>query len=115
MSARTSEGPVPAYFLNLLDLNADHVPDLGLRLGSDGQSTDFYTLDSNGIFHPQGSLGIQTALWSIADLNDDGRPDPVTVGQNTHTVFVTLSRPPRKATPKCKRGQRSTRRHPCHR
>src|SRR5438270_733633 len=83
------------------DVNADHVPDLGLRLGSDGQSTDFYTLDTNGIFHPQGSLGIQTALWSIADLNGDGRPDLVTVGQNTHTVFVTLSRPPRKATPKC--------------
>src|SRR2546423_6564917 len=109
------EGPVPAYFLNLLDLNADHVPDLGLRLGSDDQSTDCYTIDSNGLFHPQGSLGIQTALWSIADLNGDGRPDLVTVGQNTHTVFVTLSRPPRKATPKCKRGQRSTRRHPCHR
>lgn len=108
-------GPVPVYFLELADLNGDHISDLGLHLGGDGQPTDFYTLDANGIFHPQGTLGIPPTMWSIADLNGDGRFDLVSVPRLSHTVDVFIQRPPTKATPKCKRGQRSTRRHPCRR
>jgi len=110
------EGTTPAYFLDLLDLDGDGIPDLGLHLGGDGQPTDFYTLDANGIFHPKGSLGVPADLWSIADFNGDRRLDLVAVGRNAHTVVVTLQKPPAKKTvPRCKRGQRSTKRKPCRR
>jgi hypothetical protein len=109
------EGSTPIYFLDLLDINGDRTPDLGLHLGGDGQPPDFYTLGANGIFHPEGSLGVPGTLWWITDFNGDGRLDLVTVGRNSHNVLVTLQRPPAKVIPKCKRGQRPTKHKPCRR
>jgi len=105
----------PVYFLDTLDLNGDHVPDLGLHLGNDGESPTFYTLGANGSYHFQGTLGVPAIMWSIADLNGDGRPDLVSLPHLEHTVYVTLQRPPTKAVPTCKSGQRSTIHAPCRR
>jgi hypothetical protein len=109
-------GESPVYFLDLLDLNRDHIPDLGLDFfGAAGQSPYFYTLAANGSYQFRGSLGIPATLWSIADLNGDGRPDLVTVDKLQHTVYVTLQQPSTKAAPKCKRGQHSTKQRLCRR
>jgi hypothetical protein len=108
-------GLTPVYFLDLLDLNGDHIPDLGLHLGGDNEGEGFYTLGANGSYRFQGSLGVPGSLWSIADLNGDGRLDLVSVARLDHTVYVTLQEPSTKPVPRCKHGQRSTKRKPCRR
>jgi hypothetical protein len=70
----------------------------------------------NGIYHRQDSLGVLPSLWSITDLNGDGRSDLVDVGRLDRTVSVTQQRSPAKKTaPKCRPSQHSTQYKPCRR
>jgi hypothetical protein len=105
----------PSSSIQIFDLNQDGNPDFGLNFGnSTAESPAFYTTDAQGRLHYAFSLGLPAAIWTLADVNGDGRLDAILADWPTGVVSVALQPRPGRAVPGCKRGQKPTRRHPCH-
>jgi hypothetical protein len=109
-----NNGTSSIYGIEVMDLDNNGTPDFGTHLGFANNLPAFYTSNAAGVFHAV-DLPVATTNWKLTDLNGDGRVDIVEAAPLGGQVDVNLQKPPTKATPKCKRGQRSTRRHPCHR
>ena len=98
-----------------MDLDNNGTCDFGthLRWGQNN-APSLYTSSAAGVFHAV-DLTVAATDWKLTDLNGDGRIDIVEANPLGGEVDINFQKAPTKPVPKCRRGQRSTRQHPCHR
>jgi uncharacterized repeat protein (TIGR01451 family) len=85
-------GPVGAGFVQPGDFNGDGAVDLAVVGLQNGRLTLLYG-DGTGVFPTQTSIpvGLNQNSLSIADLNDDGRPDIVGSRGSANNIYVLLN------------------------
>jgi FG-GAP-like repeat len=110
-----NNGASPIYGIKMLDLDHNGTPDLGTELRwGESNAPSFYTSNAAGVFHAV-DLSVAATDWELTDLNGDGRLDIVEANPLGGAVDVNLQKTPPKPVPRCKQGQKPTKRKPCKR